>query len=338
MTAAAADMQTLLAGAVERTVIDEHDGRSGSTLERVRLADGTILVLKRSHPESDLTALVAGGADRELVLLESGVLDRLPAGVGHALVGGWREGPDILLMMRDVAAAIPGWERVLDRAECRRVLAAAAGVHRAFTAKPVGGLCPAAVRAMALWPHRMRPLACGANPLPGLVLRGWERFADLVPPGVAAAVARLQDDPAPLLAALDRRPASLLHGDLWLVNLGLEPGQVTLLDWSLATWGPPLMEFATFLTGAFSQVAATPDEIVEDVVAAAGLDTPDKDLMLLLGLMELGWNKALDAAEHTDEAKRARDRAELDWWVRAATPALQALCPGQTGVGLGQKW
>jgi hypothetical protein len=59
---------------------------------------------------------------------------------------------------------------------------------------------------------------------------------------------------------------------------------------------------------------------------------------LLLGLMELGWNKALDAAEHTDKAKRARDRAELDWWVRAATPALLALCPGQTGVSLGQKW
>ena len=122
----------------------------------------------------------------------------------------------------------------------------------------------------------------------------------------------------------------MLHGDLWLVNLALEPGQVTLLDWSMATWGPPLMEFATFLTGAFSQVDATREELVDDVRATAGLPDADVDLMLLLGLMELGWNKALDAAEHPDPAKRAHERAELDWWVDRATPALAALL----GTGL----
>ena len=316
----------MLATAVERAVIDGHDGRSGSTLERVRLADGTGLVLKRSRPATDLAALVTGGADRELVLLEAGALDRLPAGVGHALVGGWRENGEVVLLMRDVGPAIPGWDRTLDRDECRRVLTAAAAVHRAFTSgPPIAALVAAGVRATALWPHRMRPLVGGANPLPGLVLRGWSRFAELVPGPVADAVAGLQSDPAPLVAEVDRRHATLLHADLWLVNLALEPGQVTLLDWSMATWGPPLMEFATFLTGAFSQVDATREELVDDVRAAAGLSDADVDLMLLLGLMELGWNKALDAAEHPDPAKRAHERADLDWWVDRATPALAAL-------------
>ena len=253
---AAVDARAVLAAAVERAVIDGHDGRSGSTLERVRLADGTGLVLKRSRPGTDLAALVTGGVDRELALFETGVLDRLPSGVGHALVGGWREDGEVVLLMRDVGPAIPGWGRILDRDECRRVLAAAAGVHRTFVAgSPIAAPVAAGVRATALWPHRMRPLVGMANPLPGIVLRGWSRFAELVAGPVADAVARLQADPAPLVAAVDRRPATLLHGDLWLVNLALEPGQVTLLDWSLATWGPPLMEFATFLTGAFSQVA-----------------------------------------------------------------------------------
>ncbi len=316
----------MLAAAVERTVIDGHDGRSGSTLERVRLADGTGLVLKRSRPGTDLAALVTGGADRELALLEAGALDRLPSGVGHALVGGWREDGDVVLLMRDVGPAIPGWDRILDRDGCRGVLAAAAGVHRTFAAgSPIAAPVAAGVRATALWPHRMRPLVGGANLLPGIVLRGWSRFAELVAAPVADAVGRLQADPTPLVAELDRRPATLLHGDLWLVNLALEPGQVTLLDWSLATWGPPLMEFATFLTGAFSQVSATREELVDDVRATAGLSDPDVDLMLLLGLMELGWNKALDAAEHPDPAKRAHERAELAWWVDRATPAFRAI-------------
>jgi hypothetical protein len=319
------DARALIASAVERTVIDGHDGRSGSTLERVRLADGTRLVLKRSRPGTDLAALVAGGSDRELALLEAGVLDRLPGGVGHALLGGWRDGADVVLVMRDVGPAIPGWQRVLDRAESRRVLDGVAAVHRAFATSPVAGLCTAATRATALWPHRMRPLAGGPNPLPGLVLRGWQRFAELVPTDVATAVARLQADPAPLTAALDRRPATLLHGDLWLVNLALEAEQLTLLDWSLATWGPPLMEFATFLTGAFSQIRASREELLEDVRTAAGLDAADVELMLLLGLMELGWNKALDSAEHSDPTERAGHRSDLNWWTHAAAPGLAAL-------------
>lgn len=322
---AAVDARALLAAAVDRAVIDGHDGRSGSTLERVRLTDGTQLVLKRSRPGTDLAALLTGGADRELALLEAGVLDRLPAGVGHALVGGWSENGEVVLLMRDVAAAIPGWDRTLDREECRQVLTAVAAVHRTFAGPPFVAPVAAGVRATALWPHRMRPLVGLPNPLPGLVLRGWARFAELVPGPVAAAVARLQADPAPLLVELDRRAPALLHGDLWLVNLALEPGQVTLLDWSLATWGPPLMEFATFLTGAFSQVSASREELVDDVRAVADLPDADVDLMLLLGLMELGWNKALDAAEHPEPAKRAHEAAELAWWVDRATPALTTL-------------
>lgn len=317
--------QEMLARVVERTVLESHDGRSGSIIEKLRLDDGTRLVLKRTRPATDLVAQTCGGADRELALYESGRFDALPPGVGHALLGGWRDGDDVVLLMRDVAGAIPGWTRTLDRAESRRVLHAVAAVHRAFAGGPAVGLCPVGVRATALWPHRMRPLVGGTNPLPGLVLRGWRRFAELVPGPQADAVARLHADWTPLTTELDRRPATLLHGDGWLVNLALEPGAVTLLDWSMATWGPPLLDFAIFLTGAFTQVDASPEQLVADVRSAAGLDADEVDLMLLCGLMELGWNKALDAAEHPDPAVRAREEAELRWWLEKARPALTRL-------------
>lgn len=186
----------------------------------------------------------------------------------------------------------------------------------------------------------MRPLVGGTNTLPGLVLRGWRRFAELVPGPQAEAVARLQADPTPLITELERRPATLLHGDVWLVNLALEPGTVTLLDWSMATWGPPLLDFAIFLTGAFTQVDADPEQVVADVRAVAGLDADEVDLMLLCGLMELGWNKALDAAEHADPAVRAREESELRWWLEKARPALirvtsaaaSTVVPGPGGI------
>jgi hypothetical protein len=45
-------------------------------------------------------------------------------------------------------------------------------------------------------------------------------------------------------------------------------------------------------------------------------------LALFAELADLGWNKALDAAEHDDPAMRARESADLDWWVTQARIAL----------------
>ena len=50
--------------------------------------------------------------------------------------------------------------------------------------------------------------------------------------------------------------------------------------------------------------------------AGPAYDETAMRLALLLGLCWLGWNKALDAAEHPDPAIRAREREDLDWWVR----------------------
>ena len=60
-------MTTILDDAIERVPIGGHDGRSGASVERIRLGDGRRLVVKRMHPSTDLTMRLTGdAAGREL--------------------------------------------------------------------------------------------------------------------------------------------------------------------------------------------------------------------------------------------------------------------------------
>ncbi len=318
---------TLLERAVSRTLLVGHDGRSGAKLERAVLDDGSRLIVKTAYPATDLTAAAPGGSpDRELVLWRSGRLDDLPAGVGHCVVDAWWDDGAVVTVMRDLGDTVVGWTRPLSRDECRRVLVAGAALHAHFADAVPQGLCPLEDRLVLLGPAVMGDFVSDDNPLPAAVLRGWELFADLVPEDVRAAVDSIHASAAVLAEPLRRTaPTTLIHGDLWMVNLALEDDQVVLLDWGLATAAPAVVDFASFLAGNSSQVAATHEEIIEDFRAAEGESVNDAGLRLgmLAGLVELGWNKALDAVDNEDPEVRRRERADLDWWVAAARPALE---------------
>ena len=166
------------------------------------------------------------------------------------------------------------------------------------------------------------------HPLVGAALRGWERFAGLVPSDVADAVAVIHSDPGPLANALVARGTTLTARDLWLVNAALQPHRTVLLDWGLATEAPGAVDFATFLMRA-SAVAASRDDLVDDVRRIRGSqhDEIALRLALLAAVADLGSNKALDATEHSDSSIRDRETAELSWWVQAARSGLDAgLC------------
>ena len=100
----------LLRDVVEREVLVEHAGLSGAGLERVQLADGRRLVVKRASARTDITLrLLDRSVSGEYVLWKSGALDRLPAGVGHALVDGWLEDDVTVLVMRDLGDTVLSW-------------------------------------------------------------------------------------------------------------------------------------------------------------------------------------------------------------------------------------
>lgn len=318
---------TMLDRAVSRTPVIGHDGRSGATLERVLLDDGRRLIVKTTRPGEDLTATIGGGRiDRELELWAAGHLDDLPAGVGHCILDVSRDQDVITTVMRDLGEAVVGWKRMLTRSEGARVLGAAASLHSAFVGRVPEGLCALEDRLVMLSPQSMAPLRSSSNPLPAAVVRGWEIFADLAPGHVVDAVLAVFEEPRLLADPLSRSaPTTLNHGDPWLVNLALEPDAVVMLDWGLATAGPAVLDFASFLAGNSSRVQASREELIADFCESEGSAVSDESLRLGLfaGLIELAWNKALDSVDNPDPAVRAREHADFDWWVSAAVPAIE---------------
>ncbi len=306
---------------LERSPFRDHDGASGARLERARLADGSHVILKRFDPAHDLTmALPPVGEVREILLWQAGVLDRLPPPIGHAIVGAWQEEGFWVLAMRDLSATILGWGSRISRAQCRRIIAAAIAMHERFRNEEVDHLLSLQDRMKIFSPDVMRSLRGRGNPLPDWCLQGWERFAEIAPPDVADLVFAIHEEPGILAEPLTRRAGStLLHGDLWLPNIALEPGRVVVIDWALATQGPSIIEFASFLAGSAGQVAATREEILEDIRRLMG-ERHDEEVMrlgLLHGIVEMGWNMAFHATEHGD----SEALETFEWWVDAARRA-----------------
>lgn len=145
-----------------------------------------------------------------------------PPAFGHAVVGGWRDGDDVVVVMHDLGDAVIGWETPIGRPKCRRLFTAAASMHLAFAGAAPEGLCPLEHRLSLFTPRRLRASPAGEEALIDAALAGWERFPELVPPDVAAAISAVHDDPTPLAGALAARGTTLAHGDLWLVNAAFD--------------------------------------------------------------------------------------------------------------------
>jgi hypothetical protein len=271
-------------------------------------------------------ALTGGGPSKEFVLWRDGAFDQLPPGVAHAVVDGWVEGDDTVLVLRDLTGHVLGWDDRLSAAQAARVMTAVADLHRTFVGQSPAGLAPLDLVLTLFTPRRIREAEVGEVDLLRLALRGWELFADAVPADVADPLLALLDDPTPLVTALQRAPTTLVHGDLATVNMALDGDDLVLIDWSMATAGPGAVDIARFVAGCSSVVDATRADLIGWYRAAAGPACDDRTmhLGLLSAMVWLGWNKALDAVEHPDPATRNRERADLDWWVRATRTALES--------------
>jgi hypothetical protein len=320
----------LVRDAVERVVLSGHVGKSGAGLERVRLADGRLLIVKRIEQGTDFTIEATGGLPgREILLWRAGVLDRLPAGVGHALVDAWADEGTTVLVMRDLGDAVLTWDDRLDADQVRWVMQRTAALHRAFLGHAPSDVVPLDKTLALFAPATARPLAEQGIELMRLTLHGWELFAELVPADVCDAVFALLDDVTPLRRALAAGPVTLNHGDLATVNMAIESDTLVLIDWAMPTAGPGALDVARFVAGCASVVELGREEILAAYRDAAGpaYDARSERLSLLAATLWLGWNKALDAAEHPDAAIRARERADLDWWVRQSRTALEEGVP-----------
>jgi hypothetical protein len=323
-------MTSLLADVVAREPLAATDGRSGSLLERVVLADGRALVVKHVRDGGDWIMRASHDHGRAAELWSSNVLARVPDVIDHAVVGAERVTGDWVVIMRDLSAALVPDDARLTRGDSRRVLEAAAALHARFWDDPPLQLCSMADRYQFLSPATARREAGGDDEVPRLIGRGWERFAEVVPADVAEPVLAVLERPEPFAAALSGFGSTLLQGDLKLGNLGLTGDRVVMLDWGTQTgWGPPAVEVAWYLALNWSRIDATREQVLDDFRAAeGGRHDPDAlRLALLGGLVQLGWDKALHASGHPDPAIRAREAADLAWWTARSRDALALWSP-----------
>jgi aminoglycoside/choline kinase family phosphotransferase len=312
---------------VERAPMVDHEGKSGALLERVRLADGRRLIVKRFSPKTDLLMAVLGDAvGREYDMWSRGILDMLPPEVGHAVIDGWVDGDQTVIVMRDLGDSVLTWADRLTREQCRAMLISVAAQHRAFLGAAPDDLTPLPNLVALFAPDRMAPFVDSTNPLAALCIRGWDVFGDTVPADVVEAVFSLLADPQPLVGALQSRATTLVHGDLATVNMAFSDAGLTLLDWAMPAAAPGAFDIARFVAGCSSVVEASREQVIADYAQAAGpaYDQIAMRLSLLSAFCWLGWNKALDAAGHPDPIVRARERQDLDWWVNQARLTLDA--------------
>jgi hypothetical protein len=313
----------------EHTVLASR-GWSGNALERVVLADGRVLIAKRIVPGADWIGRGSADPGREGLLFTTGVFDRLPPDVDHAMVAAARDGDAWWLVMRDVSDDLLDDHSIVPREANQRLLAAANALWERFWGERIEILAPQALRLQIAAPSVGRRERHGVDLLPKQLEVMWEAFAEAVDPDVAAVVLALADDAAPLAAALDARGTTLLHGDIRDEQIGLAGRRLVLLDWGLATQGHPVVDYAWHLMHSAWRIAATRDELWEDFRAARGeRDDPlAVELGMIAGLVMYGWILGHSAVIHPDPAERSWARTELDWWVPRARRALETWSPG----------
>jgi aminoglycoside phosphotransferase (APT) family kinase protein len=157
--------------------------------------------------------------------------------------------------------------------------------------------------------------------------RGWRRLAQLAP-DLHAVCRSVHRRPGPLVDALARTPATFLHGDWKLGNLGSHPdGRTVLLDWAYPGAGPPCWDLAWYLALNRARLPESKEDAVAAFRAALarhGMAGAWFDVQLRLCLLGItvafGWEKALGPED------------ELEWWARAAFDGARAVA----GVGVGR--
>jgi hypothetical protein len=305
-------------------------GWSGNALERVVLADGRVLIAKRIVPGADWIGRASADPGREGMLFTSGVLDRLPPALDHAMVAAARDGDAWWLVMRDVSDELLDDHSIVPREANRRLLAAVNEMWEVFWGERVecpcspGRAAPAG-RSVARQARarRDRPPPQAARGDVGGLRRGGG------PGRRRSRCSRSSKTPRRSPPALDALRTTLLHGDIRDEQIGLAGRRLVLLDWGLATQGHPVVDYAWHLMHSAWRIDATHDQLWEDFRAARGeRDDPlAVELGMIAGLVMYGWILGHSAVIHPDPAERTWGRAELDWWVPRARRALETWSP-----------
>jgi hypothetical protein len=324
----ASSVEELLEGATGREPLDG-PGKSGALLERVTV-DGASYVVKYLDHDADWTLRVAnipGSATVEL--WRRGVLAELPdcfhqpiVGVAHDV----RRPTVSALLMHDVGKwLVPATDDPVPSEQHERFLDHMAALHATFWERRIDVVSPTD-RYLELSPRMAAAeAALGSDHLvPRLVAQGWPLLEEAAP-ALARFVVPLVHEPSPLVDALDTTPATFVHGNWKLDNLGSDDdGRTVLLDWELPGTGAAASDLAWYLAINCRRLPTTKEQAIETYRAALerrGVETDpwwerQLGLCLIGAMVQFGWEKALGGYDD-----------ELAWWedrVLGAAHLLEA--------------
>ena len=192
--------------------------------------DGEPYVVKHLDHDADWTLRVAGIPGSATVeLWRRGVFDELPDCFNQPIVAvahDVRRPTVSALLMHDVGTwLVPATDDTVPVEQHERFLDHMAALHATFWERRIDVVSPTD-RYLELSPRMAAAeAAIGSDHLvPRLVAQGWPLLEE-VAPALARVVVPLVHEPAPLVDALDRTPATFVHGNWKLDNLGTDdPG------------------------------------------------------------------------------------------------------------------
>lgn len=224
-------------------------GLSGSRLERWRLhiqgqrgERQLKLIYKQGAVVSG--AFMQGAPQREALALLT-LPSRVPLTMPQIVAADARQG-DIWMTPFPPSKPTSHWQAAWDDADVRAVITDLARMHAAFWGQD---------EQARAWPWLLRPTTQDAARLLAEAQTGLAQLqaegafdASLTPERVQRLLA-LARSPHPLLTILNDGPVTLLHGDAGFQNIAItqDGRQRIWYDWQLVAWGPPALDWATFV-------------------------------------------------------------------------------------------
>jgi hypothetical protein len=323
------DLAGLLSSATGREEVADAPGKSGASLERLQIG-GSAYILKHLDLAGDWTMRASGSLrGAPLDLWDRHILARLPDCFNQPIVAVVAEparsqgrSGGCAVLMHDVSQwLVPATDDLISPGQHESFLRHMAALHAAFW--NCGDECevvPAMHRYLELSPWLAEAEAAigSAHLVPRLVGEGWPLLAE-VAPAAAAVVLPLARDPGPLVTALEQTPATFVHSNWKLDNLGTDDqGRTVLLDWEQPGRGAALSDLAWYLAINCRRLPQSKEASIEyyrEALEACGVTTGpwwerQLGLCLLGALVQFGWEKALSGYDE-----------ELAWWEDRALQA-----------------
>jgi hypothetical protein len=250
-----ATLSELLARSVTRVACQPMDGHSGLAGGRLSYVNTNLgrFVLKQMSIDSDWIMFASADEQcRAVRLWEYGLLDQLRPHLEHKIIACARDENGWAILMHDLTGHVYSWGKPMAPDLVPVFLDRLARLHAAFwndphLPDPRLGLCDVTrlLDSTSLAMTRNQPES-SRGVLPDWITGGWEVMEELLDADVFEKLSRLSRNPLPLIAALNRYPHTLLHGDYRAENMG-HSDQPVIIDWQEATFSLMTIDLAWFV-------------------------------------------------------------------------------------------